>query len=118
MTDLRKLAQAVVETYADCEALCDAHTVGEWIIADEARAAAEGAIDDVLGLAGALSTDNDRSEAAEAILAALDAERHQQTRRMIAALYWRAGEARSMAGPRDPLGQVWELVARAMEQHL
>ena len=124
---LRELAQAVVETYAACDALGDDHTVGEWIAVDVLRDESERALDDALGLAGALSADDDRSEAACTILAALDAERHQQTRAMIAALYWRAGrlhmQAQAMCG--TPYYDLYKgeyegvrAAAWAMERHL
>lgn len=66
-------------------------------------------------------------EALETFIAAVHAERHQQTRRMIAALYWRAGrlhmQAQAMCG--TPFYRtywaeyegVWS-AARAMEIHL
>lgn len=61
------------------------------------------------------------------ILAALDAERHQQTRAMIAALYWRAGRLHMQAQARRgtpfygsyqaEYEGVWS-AAHAMERHL
>ena len=82
---------------------------------------------DALGFSGALGGDDDRSEAACTILAALDAERHQQTRAMIAALYWRAGRLHMQAQARRgtpfygsyqaEYEGVWS-AAHAMERHL
>ena len=74
-----------------------------------------------------LSQDKVSDVLAGIILAALDAERHQQTRAMIAALYWRAGRLHMQAQARRgtpfygsyqaEYEGVWS-AAHAMERHL
>lgn len=76
---LRELAQVVVDASNRYAARLDPGGV--------ALDAAEQALSRALGLSSA------DYEAARAILTALDAERRQQTRAMIAALYWQAWEA-------------------------
>lgn len=108
MTMLRELAQAVRDTW---QALCDGPDTGaEYLVTQQMFDEADSALEDALG--GGCLTEPDA--VAHTILAALDAERHQQTRATIAALYWRAGEAREEA-------QDWitlSILAREMERHL
>ena len=120
---LRELSQAVADAAHDY-AVTAMKEDGPLADAERELADAERALGDGLDW---LPQDKVSDVLAGIILAALDAERHQQTRAMIAALYWRAGrlhmQAQAMCGTpfygsyQAEYEGVWS-AAHAMERHL